>query len=193
MIAASEERGYDQALVNNGRTQVLDVQYRNSARNMWDNHEAASELFSRVKSHLPSGEPRSFGYPIEPKPLACDGLNERLRFLRYDPGDFFAQHRDGSYRRDDGSSQSYLTLMLYLNSGGGVDYEGGETCFLLDTRFAREAPGSMGSPDVIHTPQTGDVLIFAHPVLHQGNEVLSGRKYAVRTDVMYSNPEFTGK
>jgi len=194
MIAASEERGYEQALVNTGRKQVLDVEYRNSARNMWDNHEAAGELFARVRSHLPSGEPRSFGYFIEPRSLVCDGLNERLRFLRYDPGDFFAKHRDGSYPRSDGSSQSYLTLLLFLNSGGGVDYEGGETCFVEDIRLSRERPGSASrSPDVVHTPQAGDVLIFAHPVLHQGNEVSRGRKYVVRTDVMYSDPAFPQK
>lgn len=190
MIAASEARGYDEALVNTGRSQVLDTSYRHSARNMWDNRDAADEIFARVKSHLPSGEPRSFGYTIPPKPLVCDGLNERLRFLRYGPGHFFAKHRDGSYPRKDGSSQSYLTLMLYLNSGGGVDYEGGETCFVSDTEIARESPGGFhgAAPDVVHTPQVGDVLIFAHPVLHQGNEVVSGTKYAVRTDVMYSDP-----
>jgi hypothetical protein len=27
----------------------------------------------------------------------CSGLNERLRFLRYDPGHFFRPHTDGSY------------------------------------------------------------------------------------------------
>jgi len=204
MLVASEARGYEEALVNTGRSQVLDKSTRHSARNMWDSRDTARELFARIESHLPSGEPRSFGYAIPPKPLVCEGLNERLRFLRYGPGHFFAKHRDGSFAkhrdgsyrlRNDGSSQSYLTLMLYLNSSGaGADYEGGETCFVLDTEHARESPcGRHGAaaPDVVHTPQAGDVLIFAHPVLHQGNEVVSGTKYAVRTDVMYSDPTFS--
>ena len=82
--------------------------------------------------------------------------------------------------RPDGSAQSYLTLMLYLNSGGGVDFTGGETSFVSE---------SGGQRDVALVPRAGDVLIFTHPVLHQGNEVTQGRKYAVRTDVMYSEVE----
>ena len=31
----------------------------------------------------------------------------------------------------------------------------------------------------------GSVLIFQHDILHEGSELLSGKKYAVRTDVMY--------
>ena len=38
----------------------------------------------------------------------------RLRILRYDPGDFFKPHYDGSYRRDNGE-RSYITIQLYLN------------------------------------------------------------------------------
>ena len=36
-------------------------------------------------------------------------------------------------------------------------------------------------------PGLGDCLVFSHPILHAGAEVRAGRKYAVRTDVMYSN------
>ena len=31
---------------------------------------------------------------------AVQGINERLRFLKYDPGEFFASHYDGHYMRD---------------------------------------------------------------------------------------------
>ena len=57
------------------------------------------------------------------------GLNHRMRFLKYDPGDFFEMHSDGSYV--DGQDQSLLTLMLYLNDcGDGGDFEGGGTTFV---------------------------------------------------------------
>ena len=57
------------------------------------------------------------------------GLNHRMRFLRYDPGDFFEMHSDGSYVA--GQDESFLTLMLYLNSGvEGGDFEGGGTTFI---------------------------------------------------------------
>ena len=185
MIAASEARGYDQALINTGFAQVLDRSYRNSMRNIWDDHETAAEIHRRIAPYLPNeAERHSFGYRAKPALQKCEGLNERLRFLRYDPGDFFAAHQDGSYERPDRSARSYLTVMLYLNSGGDVDFSGGETSFVSRTG---------AQPDVALVPRAGDVLVFTHPVLHQGNKVTKGRKYAVRTDVMYSfNESGTG-
>ena len=184
MIEDSEARGYEQALVNTGRTQVLDTSYRNSSRNIYDCKSLADEIYSRIRTHLPSEG--SFGYFGEPRRWVCEGVNERLRFLRYDPGDFFRAHQDGCYRRPVGHprpSCSKLTVMLYLNSGGGGggSFEGGETRFV--------AADSRSGPSVALTPTAGDVLVFTHPVLHEGAAVTRGRKYAVRTDVMYSEDD----
>ena len=98
-------------------------------------------------------------------------LNERLRFLRYDPGQKFEPHMDGVYRREDGSETSYVTVQLYLNEG----FEGGSTTFL----------GSTDDDRLECVPKTGRVLIFEHRLLHEGSALIKGRKYAVRTDVMY--------
>ena len=38
----------------------------------------------------------------------------RLRFLRYDPGEYFKPHMDGTYQRENGD-RSYITIQLYLN------------------------------------------------------------------------------
>jgi predicted 2-oxoglutarate/Fe(II)-dependent dioxygenase YbiX len=92
------------------------------------------------------------------------GLNERFRFYRYDAGERFAPHRDGPYRRENGEI-SLLTFMVYLNEG----FSGGETVV-------------KGLPV---TPQQGMALIFAHDLLHEGAAVTSGRKYVLRSDVMY--------
>jgi hypothetical protein len=35
-------------------------------------------------------------------------------------------------------------------------------------------------------PGQGIALIFAHPLLHKGEPVVSKRKYVLRTDVMYA-------
>jgi hypothetical protein len=35
------------------------------------------------------------------------------------------------------------------------------------------------------TPVKGMALLFHHPVLHRGDAVTAGRKYVLRTDVMY--------
>jgi prolyl 4-hydroxylase len=93
------------------------------------------------------------------------GVNERFRFYRYDPGEKFAWHRDGHFQRENGE-KSYLTFMIYLND----DFEGGETSF----RFGKIPP------------KKGMGLFFHHPLLHQGDEVTKGRKYVLRTDVMYA-------
>jgi predicted 2-oxoglutarate/Fe(II)-dependent dioxygenase YbiX len=93
------------------------------------------------------------------------GINERFRFYRYDPGQVFRWHRDGYFQRPDGE-RSRLTLMVYLND----DFEGGETRFQEVT---------------IH-PRTGMALVFEHPLLHEGSSVTRGRKYVLRTDVMFA-------
>jgi predicted 2-oxoglutarate/Fe(II)-dependent dioxygenase YbiX len=93
------------------------------------------------------------------------GINERFRFYRYDPGRTFRWHRDGAFERPDGE-RSRLTFMVYLND----DYEGGETRY----------------EGVTIKPITGMALLFAHRLLHEGSPVTRGRKYVLRTDVMYS-------
>jgi predicted 2-oxoglutarate/Fe(II)-dependent dioxygenase YbiX len=93
------------------------------------------------------------------------GVNERFRFYRYDPGQTFRWHRDGYFERPNGE-RSRLTFMVYLND----DFEGGETRFL----------------EAVIKPVAGTALCFAHRLLHEGAEVVRGRKYVMRTDVMYS-------
>ena len=93
------------------------------------------------------------------------GVNERFRFYRYDPGQTFRWHRDGYFQRPDGQ-RSRLTFMVYLND----DFTGGET------RFER----------TVIPPRKGMALFFVHQLLHEGAAVRSGRKYVMRTDVMYS-------
>jgi hypothetical protein len=73
---------------------------------------------------------------------------------------------DGAFVRD-AREQSFLTLMVYLND----DFEGGSTDFLAE--------------EIRVKPERGMVLVFDHPLVHQGAPVLRGAKYVMRTDVMY--------
>ena len=95
------------------------------------------------------------------------GLNERFRFYRYDVGEYFAQHLDGYYERTNGE-RSHLTFMIYLND----DFEGGDTGF----RYTRIRP------------KRGMALVFNHELLHEGAPVTKGRKYVLRSDVMFNPP-----
>jgi len=67
--------------------------------------------------------------------------------------------------------------MVYLND----DFEGGRTEFNL-----RRHGGVLNDdPLLVVTPRTGTLLVFTHPILHQGAEVTKGRKYVLRSDVMF--------
>lgn len=48
-------------------------------------------------------------------------LNERLRFLRYEGGEYFRPHFDGNYVTPDGKERSLFTIHLYLNGDGVQD------------------------------------------------------------------------
>lgn len=92
------------------------------------------------------------------------GLNEMVRVYKYGVGQVFKRHRDASYIRSK-NEVSFFTFMIYLNDG----YSGGETSFQ--------------KASVV--PKQGSALVFAHHLLHEGDEVTSGEKLVLRTDIMY--------
>ena len=61
------------------------------------------------------------------------------------------------------------------------DFEGGSTSFRDDDVLYRES--SFGLLSV--TPEKGMALLFHHPIVQRGDMVTEGRKYVLRTDVMY--------
>lgn len=129
---------------------------RNNCRAAIEDENLAGVLWGRLKRLVPKQLENS----------KAVGLNERLRFYRYEAGQDFSRHRDGYYLRESGE-RSLLTLMIYLNA----DFAGGETYFPECER--------------VITPQTGTLLLFSHRLWHEGQRVTSGRKYVLRTDVMY--------
>jgi hypothetical protein len=153
----SESLGYEDAPVSLAAGQVLRPDIRNNARAMVDSPERANDIWSRISADVPS--------VLDGRRAV--GLNERLRFYRYGPGQRFAPHTDGCYRRSSGE-ESFLTVMIYLNSGA----RGGETRF----------------ENASITPARGLALIFDHYLLHEGAPVLEGQKYVLRSDVMYGLP-----
>jgi len=166
LIALSESRGYEKALVNIGAgRQVAMDDVRKSGRWMVDSPEAAAIIWSRLRPLIPSVVPadRDNWRPV--------GLNERLRFLRYVPGDYFAPHGDGQFVNSHGH-HSLMTVMLYLNTPTA----GGATNF-LNPHDEEQASAVI--------PRPGLALVFDHPLLHEGAVLRVGFKYAIRTDVMF--------
>lgn len=168
-IQWSETIGYEDALVSSPSGQVLHTKLRNNQRVIFDSSELAAELWEWAEDWMPSEMEDESGEEYAP----C-GLNERFRFYRYDPDEQFDWHQDLPFEREEGE-RSFWTLMIYLNEG----FTGGETAF--DDSYSDE---SFESFQV--SPQAGMALCFAHRVYHKGEPVLEGRKYVLRTDVMYS-------
>lgn len=163
-ITFSENIGFTEASITTLRGFEMRPDIRNNQRVILDDPDRALHLWQRVSAYVPStiGKWRSIG------------LNERFRFYRYDPGQQFAIHHDGSYRRRNGE-ESLLTFMIYLNEG----FEGGETRFSLPYYYTNNR-------DLSVVPETGMALCFVHELAHEGATVIRGRKYVLRSDVMYA-------
>jgi prolyl 4-hydroxylase len=154
VVAFTEARGYEAAPITTASGFKMRPDIRNNTRMVVDDRARADLLWQRTRDQIPAFL----------QGRQAIGLNERFRFYRYDPGERFAFHRDGSFRRDNGE-ESQLTFMVYLNEG----FEGGQTVF----------------QETSITPTTGMALIFEHKLVHEGAAVISGRKYVLRSDVMY--------
>lgn len=168
----TEKLGYTQALIHSGEGAYHVKGYRDSQRVMVDDVQFCQILFQRIGHRLPQTWQPSRKSPI----YKLKEINERLRFLRYDPGDQFKAHSDGTYTRPDFSARTFITLQIYLNEGMG----GGETTFLSVLADSSKSENRM--PVV---PKIGAVLVFEHNILHEGSLVTEGKKYTVRTDVLY--------
>lgn len=141
-------------------------------------------MFARFRHLLPTKLDGAALYPH---------LSHRFAHYKYDEGDVFNRHTDGSWpgqsvcKEGDGIEEwpgveSKLTMLLYLNDEeDGV--QGGKT---------RLFPFGAGSP-VDVSPMKGSALFFRHgfggdSVLHMGTEVIgSTPKYVLRLNVLYGS------
>jgi hypothetical protein len=93
---ATTKGTWDPAMVNiGGGRQALDLNTRSCGRIIWDSQEVADRLWSRIESCLPelnafekwysvTGRGKSSRYKWE-----FSRLNERMRILKYQDGDYF--------------------------------------------------------------------------------------------------------
>ena len=164
-VRASEAAGYGAAPITTAGGFVMAPEIRNNERVMIDNFAWAKSLWERARPFVPSPY---LGHE-------ATGVNERFRFYRYDPGHTFRPHIDGHFARNDERSQ--FTFMVYLSG----DCAGGETVIYFQDDGLTLPDGA----EIRVKPETGKALLFYHYLLHEGAPVTSGRKYVLRTDVMY--------
>ena len=147
------------------------VKKRNGLRTMVTSRRLTDEIFHRLLPFLQERKTDSAGAEWQ-----LVGLNERLRFLKYNPGQFFLQHPDGHFSRNR-NERSFVTLLLYLNEG----YRGGHTTIWnrLGGQSSRPEDG------IVVPPRTGMALVHDHRLLHESPELREGVKHVIRTDIMY--------
>jgi predicted 2-oxoglutarate/Fe(II)-dependent dioxygenase YbiX len=156
-IALASAEGFEEAPVTTAIGPVHMPEARNNTRVMLDDEARAEALWDRLRPYLTISHRRGGLW----RPV---GLNERLRFYRYTPGQVFRWHRDGAFVRNR-HEHSQLTFMVYLDD----DCDGGATEF----------------EDGVVTPRRGMALVFTHGLLHQGAVVTRGVKHVLRSDVMF--------
>lgn len=185
-IALTEHLGYiEDAAVSLPRS----VRHNHSLT--WVVDEQTSKiLWNRCREHINDRDDSFFGK----KPL---GLNRRFRFYRYQRGDYFGPHTDGSWpgsKVKDGQLQhnafddrwSQLTFLLFLTD----NYLGGSTRFLVKSDgFSSENTDRNNNTVDVRTG-IGGALCFphgTHPLqcVHESTKILSGTKYIVRSDVLF--------
>lgn len=179
LIDRAEEHGFEDASIYDRRTNRT---HRNCTRYVLEDPDLSDNWYDRIAQALrDNGHERRLTRAVQSqsrnagKDLRPTGLNERLRLLRYRQGQFFQSHNDAPFVRgadkgDRAGETSYVSVHVYLNH----HFKGGNTTFRGKGRHL----------DV--KPRTGSVLLFEHNILHEGQTVTHGKKYIVRTDVMFS-------
>lgn len=190
LIRLAEDEGFDNATIAGpGGKQIMCTDIRCCGRCIIDDVKLADSIYERVLNAIRGRTP--FEEKVMHAPWASSsiasaqqcaeeirviavGLNERLRFIKYTKGHFFAPHQDIAFTRgaefgERAGETSYITVQIYLNE----KFKGGSTRFVCGNRFY----------DV--QPRRGSALVFDHDLLHEGSLVTRGQKYSVRTDIMF--------
>ncbi|KID56635.1 hypothetical protein JF50_11950 [Pseudoalteromonas luteoviolacea] len=155
LIAQSELIGYSDADVQVGAGRSYLSNIRNNDRVNWISENLAAQWWDKLSN---MSLPNIEGQ-------CAIGLSPHFRFYRYTSGQKFNMHKDG--RQSVSGGVTMMTLLVYLNDS----YEGGSTQF---RKSNLEVHAGIGKS-----------LIFEHHLWHKGNEVLSGVKYVLRTDIVY--------
>ena len=169
-------------MMNEKNTETIGVHansYRFCERSVIKMEDLAKKLWERIK--LIMEEQKVMDVSIEAQHKFSGhwdaiGLNETFRLVRYKKGGHFDAHCDSYFERND-AERSFWTLNIYLNTV--YSKCGGATRFL---------DSDISNPEV--QPKMGSALLFFQPnILHEGVELIDGKKYLMRSDVMFRRRE----
>lgn len=224
---AVANNGWKPAMINAGPGhEYFHPGYRNSDRIVWDQELITERLKTRVfqvkeiQEYLSTLEGEKY-YPVIGDSaiqkgvrwvITKQGINERMRFLKYGAGQYFRRmfffsisrpifwtrtdtniaHCDGPYYTPDGTQETFFTIHFYFNDSA-QEMEKEEGYISLDDKpsdLLRGGATTFHSRDekrrIDVDPKAGRVLIFQHKRLyHSGDDVVSGTKYTMRSDILY--------
>lgn len=152
--------------------------YRNNRRLVLDDPSRTEALYARLLTRLGADALVRDAHGRRWRPT---GVNPRLRYCRYEPGEAFHLHQDGVRHERDGR-RSFLTFMIYLDDPDR--FEGGATRFFA---HGPEGDGNGDHPVLLSLrPPRGSLIVFDHDLWHDGAEVLAGVKHVLRSDLMFA-------
>jgi hypothetical protein len=112
LVAAAESRTggtWERAMVNiGGGRQAMYSDIRNCGRIIWDDRDLVGRLWARIEASVPEihrlhnqADITGYGPVKRGETWKLTRLNERMRFLKYEGGEYFKEHCDGTYETPD--------------------------------------------------------------------------------------------
>lgn len=164
LLTPEECRKYIDMFKQTELVEDIDDKHRKYHRIQFDDQELADKLYIHIKSYLSN----------KIKKIA-DGMNGHIRLSMYEPNQFFGIHKDGiNFDKTNNQRMSYATLNIFLNE----DFEGGETTFYMKDKKTVK---------FVCKPKIGSGAFFYSQQYHEGNKIISGNKYLLRTDFMINH------
>lgn len=174
LIQRARDQTYDDVLIRQDGMKASQ-HVAKCSRAIVKDFDLAEELFQRIMDaleNIPELAEKFVDAPWMKKkvdtPLRAVSVNDNLHFLKFGVGESIAPLRDSTVTR--GNETSCVTMHVYLND----NFKGGVTSFKGDRRYF----------DI--KPKMGSILIFDQDLRHEECEVTKGKRYFMRTDVMYS-------
>lgn len=161
--------------------------YRNSERICLFNQDIATVIWSRLvpfltKKDIHNQRPIDFNNEGVWRPIR---VNECLKITRYKPNSYFKPHLDGLYIPDPNEATIH-TILIYLND----DFSGGNTNFIKIPKdqdlvsFLKDPKGKYEVMESIKAKK-GSALIFSSDKCHEGETVLKGNKFILRSEIVF--------
>eukprot|EP01080_Neovahlkampfia_damariscottae_P012844 gene12844-7193_t len=160
--------------------------YRNAERACVLSEELSTIIWKRMlkflkKEDIDGIKPMDFNNDGVWKPVR---VNEGFKFTKYEKGQYFKPHIDGLMHLKKNESTIH-TIIVYLNDG----YEGGNTQFIKvpEGGFKEFLENSNENYEVLESyePKLGSCLIFPNYNCHAGDKLTKGRKYILRTELVF--------